>query len=73
MQTSRMLAKALNIALAELREASEDQRLNSFDSVLRHFPNEVRQHIRVDMSPVYWENNDYDPEYVARLAQAKEG
>lgn len=67
----RMLAKALNIALAELREVSEDARTNTFDSVMMHFPEEVRQHIKVDMSPVYWKNNDYNPEYVALLVKAR--
>jgi hypothetical protein len=71
MQKVWMLAKALNIALAELREVSEDERTNNFDSVMKHFPQEVRQYIKVDMSPVYLENNDYDPEYVARMARAK--
>lgn len=70
MTKSSMLAKALNIALAELREASEDERGNWFDSVMRHFPQEVRAHIKVDQSPVYWENNDYDPAYVASLDRA---
>lgn len=71
MRTSRMLAKALNIALAELREISETERLNSFDSVMRHFPDEVRQHITIDMSPAFWESNDYDPAYVAVIIKAK--
>jgi hypothetical protein len=71
MNNVQLLRKALNIALAELREVSKDQRLNSFDDVMRHYPDEVRRHIRVDMSPVYWDNNDYDPEYVARMVKAK--
>lgn len=64
-----MLAKALNIALAELREVSEVERLNSFDSVMRHFNADVRQHIKVDMSPVYWDDNDYDQEYADHIAR----
>lgn len=70
MARARDLAKALNIALAELRQVSEDERTNNFDSVMRHFPAEIRAHIRVDQSPVYWDNNDYDPDYVLRLVQA---
>ncbi len=66
-----MLRKALNIALAELREISETERLNCFDSVMRHYPQDVRDHIRIDMSPVYLDTNDYDPAYVARLASAQ--
>lgn len=73
MANARMLAKALNIALAELREVSEDSRTNNFDSVMRHYPQEIRQHIKVDQSPVFWDKNDYDPEYVARLMKAKTG
>jgi hypothetical protein len=64
-----MLAKALNIALAELRIASEDGRTNYFDHVMKHFPQEVRDYIKVNQAPVYWENNDYDPEYVKALGR----
>jgi hypothetical protein len=73
MQKVRMLAKALNIALAELREVCETERMNCFDDVMRHLPSEVREYIKVDMSPVYWENNDYNPEYVKQRELAKRG
>lgn len=50
----QILAKALNIALAELRELSQSQRLNSFDSVVQQLPVEARRYVEVDMSPIYW-------------------
>ena len=70
MQKVRMLAKALNIALAELREVSTTERLNSFDDVMCHFPQAVRDYIKVDMSPVYWENNDYNPKHATKAKNA---
>jgi hypothetical protein len=71
MTKTQMLARALNIALAELRDISTGEHVNCFDSVMKHFPAEVRRYIKIDTSPVYWDNNDYDPDYVARLEQAK--
>jgi hypothetical protein len=61
--------KALNIILAELREVSKDSRTNNFDHVMKQLPPEIRRHVKVNMSPVYWEENDYDPEYAAEVAR----
>lgn len=62
--------KALNLVLAELREVSEDSQTNNFDHVMKQLPPEIRQHIKVDPSPVFWPDNDYDPEYAARVVRS---
>lgn len=72
MQKTRMLAKALNIALQELREISEIASANCFDEVMRQLSPEVRQYITIDMAPVYWEKNEYDAGYAAMLEKARQ-
>lgn len=59
---NRLLARALNIAMRELRDLSESNRFNSFDDVMTRLSPDVRDYLAVDPAPVYWESNDYDPE-----------
>lgn len=69
MTTKQALVKALNLVLIELREVSQDNRTNNFDHIMKQLTPEVREHITINTSPVYWDENEYDPRYCEAVAR----